>query len=126
MNPWASYRTDNVKAPGSIDLNRFDVVFLEDEEEVRRPLAEAAGFSFEQAAAVRRFPSYRGQRNYPGLYYAATLDAHVGFESWLERNEAMALDFDPRERVCVPAVLAVLGRSGSCPFPCSGLLRQNR
>ncbi|GAA4316380.1 hypothetical protein GCM10023178_26620 [Actinomadura luteofluorescens] len=26
---------------------------------------------------MRRFPSYRGQRNYPGLYYAAMLDAHV-------------------------------------------------
>jgi hypothetical protein len=43
---------------------------------------------------VRSFPAYRGQRNYPGFYYAAALDAHVVFESWrLERDAAMAMDF---------------------------------
>jgi hypothetical protein len=85
-----------VKRQESNDLSGFDVVFLDDEEEVRRPLDSAAELPFERAAAIRQFPSYRGQRNYPGLYYAATLDAHVGFESWLERDEAMALDFDPQ------------------------------
>ncbi|WP_233304269.1 TnsA-like heteromeric transposase endonuclease subunit [Pseudonocardia terrae] len=50
---------------------------------------------FERVAPVRSFPSYQGQRNYPGFYYAATLDAHVVFESWLERDTAMALDFEP-------------------------------
>ncbi|MGC5030877.1 hypothetical protein [Micromonospora sp. DT229] len=45
---------------------------------------------FEEAPAVRSFPSYRGQ----GLYWAACIGDHVGFESWLEREEAMALDFD--------------------------------
>lgn len=64
-------------------------------EETRRPLAEALTVRLENARPVRRFPSYRGQRNYPGLYYAATLDAHVEYESWLERDEAMALDHDP-------------------------------
>ena len=29
-----------------------------------------------------------------GLYYAATMDVHAGFESWLERDVAMTLDFD--------------------------------
>ena len=32
--------------------------------------------------------------NFTVLYYAATMDAHVGFESWLERDVAMMLDFD--------------------------------
>lgn len=58
-------------------------------------LADCTAVPFETGAPVRRFPSYRGQRNYPGYLYAATLDTHVGFESWLERDEAMALDFDP-------------------------------
>jgi hypothetical protein len=44
---------------------------------------------------VRSFPSFRVQVSFPGLYYAATMDAHVGFESWLERDVAMMLDFDP-------------------------------
>ncbi|MFF5173639.1 TnsA-like heteromeric transposase endonuclease subunit [Micromonospora sp. NPDC000089] len=61
---------------------------------VRRGLVDVADVAFEQVPAVRSFPSYRGQRNYPGLYWAACTGAHVGFESWLERDEAMALDFD--------------------------------
>lgn len=33
---------------------------------------------------VRSFPSYRGQRNYPGWYWACTLGRLIGFESWAE------------------------------------------
>lgn len=58
-------------------------------------LGELWGMPFERAAPVRSFPSFRGQVSFPGLYYAATMDAHVGFESWLERDVAMMLDFDP-------------------------------
>lgn len=73
----------------------FEVGFVhEDDGEVRMPLSEAATVSFERVAPVRAFPSYKGQRNYPGLYYATCVDAHVAFESWLERDEAMAMDFD--------------------------------
>jgi hypothetical protein len=50
---------------------------------------------FERAAPARSLRSFRGQVNFPGLYYAATMDVHVGFESWLERDVAMMLDFDP-------------------------------
>jgi hypothetical protein len=49
---------------------------------------------FEHVAPVRSFPSFKGQANFTGLYYAATMNAHVGFESWLERDVAMMLDFD--------------------------------
>jgi hypothetical protein len=49
-------------------------------------VAEVADVGFEAVAAVREFRSYRGQRHFPGWYYAATMDAHVGFESWLERD----------------------------------------
>lgn len=44
---------------------------------------------------VRSFPSYRGQRNYPGWYWSATMGGHIGFESWVERDHLVALDFDP-------------------------------
>jgi hypothetical protein len=61
----------------------------------RGPFGELWGTPFEQVAPVRSFPSARGQVSFPGFYYAATMDAHVGFESWLERDVAMMLDFDP-------------------------------
>lgn len=76
-------------------IAEFEVAFAVDGGEVRQNLRDAAGVRFEDGAPVRRFSSYAGQRNYPGLYYAATMDRHVGFESWLERDQAMALDFDP-------------------------------
>jgi hypothetical protein len=59
-------------------------------------LEDLAGAAFEHSRPIRSIPSYRGQRNFPGLYFAACSGRHVGFESWLERDEAMALDFDPR------------------------------
>ena len=43
---------------------------------------------------VRSFPSYRGQRNFPGWYWSATLGRQIGFESWVERDHLVALDFD--------------------------------
>lgn len=45
---------------------------------------------------VRSFPSYRGQRGFPGWYWASTLGRLVGFESWVERDHLVALDFDAR------------------------------
>ena len=76
-------------------LDAAVVAWMQDDVEVRGLLNEVGGVAFEVARPVRQFPAYRGQRNFPGLYYAATLDAHVGFESWLERDHAMLLDFDP-------------------------------
>lgn len=57
-------------------------------------LSVAVAEAFEAAAPVRSFPSYRGQRHFPGLYWSVTMGAHVGFESWLERDHAILLDFD--------------------------------
>lgn len=69
---------------------------LADGGEVEGLLEELTGVAFEHGRPVRSIPSYRGQRNFPGLYFAACVGRHVGFESWLERDEAMALDFDPQ------------------------------
>ncbi|MEU6177914.1 TnsA-like heteromeric transposase endonuclease subunit [Streptomyces coeruleorubidus] len=59
-------------------------------------LYDAAAVRFEDCRPVRSFPSWKGQRNYPGLWWSATVGRHVGYESWLERDHAMLLDFDSR------------------------------
>jgi hypothetical protein len=74
----------------------FTVEFVDEVGVTRRgPLAALWSTRFECANPARSFPSYRGQKNFSGLYYAATMDTHVGFESWAERDVAMTLDFDP-------------------------------
>jgi hypothetical protein len=74
----------------------FDAVCVaEDGSEHRMSLAALAGVRLEDGRPVRSFPSYRGQRNYPGWYWSATMGRRVGFESWVERDHLVALDFDP-------------------------------
>lgn len=59
------------------------------------PLGEAWSVPFEFGLPVRRFTSRRGQRHLSGLWWCATTGGHVGFESWVERDQLMLLDFDP-------------------------------
>ncbi len=61
----------------------------------REPLGRCWSVAFERVRPVRGFPSFRGQRNRPGLWWFATTGEHVGHESWLERDCLMALDADP-------------------------------
>jgi hypothetical protein len=58
-------------------------------------LARWWGEPFERALPVRSFSSFKGQRNFTGLYWAATSCSLVGYESWVERDAVMSLDFDP-------------------------------
>lgn len=84
--------------PGSrmVPPTGFEVAYAgPDGDEVRRTMGEAVNVPFERLSPVRSFPAYRGQRNYPGFYWSSSSGAHVGYESWLERDEAMAMDFDP-------------------------------
>jgi hypothetical protein len=74
-----------------VDLSYVDVLGVERRDDFDR----LAGVLFENAAPYRSFPSFKGQRNYPGLWWSATMGRHVGFESWLERDTAMLMDFDP-------------------------------
>ncbi len=62
---------------------------------IRVPLADAWALRLEGAPPVRSFPSYKGQRHFPGRWWSATNNQHVGYESWLERDQLMLLDFDP-------------------------------
>jgi hypothetical protein len=78
------------------DDRRFEVSWFDGRGELQAGLVEAVGVPFEAVAPVRSFPSYRGQRHFPGWYYVACMDRLVEFESWLERDHALLLDFDPQ------------------------------
>jgi hypothetical protein len=85
-----------VRASDPLAVGGFEVGYVtEDGAEHRVPLAEAWTVPFESCAPVRRFMSRKGQRHLSGLWWSATTGTHVGFESWLERDHAMLLDFDP-------------------------------
>jgi hypothetical protein len=74
----------------------FEVGYVEPSgEELRRPLADVWAVRFENASPVREFKSYKGQRHLPGLWWSSTVGGHIGYESWLERDHVMLLDFDP-------------------------------
>ncbi|BCI90630.1 TnsA-like heteromeric transposase endonuclease subunit [Mycobacterium kansasii] len=60
----------------------------------RLPLNEAAAVAFENGLPVRRFTTRKGQRHLSGRWWCATTSGHVSFESWLERDHVMLLDFD--------------------------------
>ena len=56
-----------------------------------------------------RSGSGRACASFAGWWYFATTGAHVGFESWLERDHLMLMDFDPDVRGgVVAAVLAAV------------------
>lgn len=55
-----------------LDVGGFEVGWRDAKGEHRRPLGEAEEVEFETGLPVRGFPSYRGQRNFPGLYWSAT------------------------------------------------------
>lgn len=80
----------------------------------RELLARCWPEAFEDAAPVRGFPSYRGQRSWPGAWWFSRTGQLVGYESWVERDVLMALDADP-DVVAVssqPMWLDWLGESG--------------
>lgn len=91
---------DNQGAPlrGGDGAAGFEVAWVREGVEVRRPLADVAGVAFEEVAPTRELPSYRGQRNCPGMYWSAATRDHVIYESRLElarRRQLLFADFDP-------------------------------
>ncbi|WP_197523234.1 hypothetical protein [Actinokineospora pegani] len=73
----------------------FEVAFATEASEQRLPSTESWSVAFESCLPVRRFRSYKGQRHYIGQWWTATTGTLIGFESWLERERLMLLDFDP-------------------------------
>jgi hypothetical protein len=82
-------------APDLVDGYEIAAYLTPDGAQARVPLADAWSLRLEAAPPVRRFTSYKGQRHLPGLWWTATKARHVGYESWLERDHLMLLDFDP-------------------------------
>ena len=64
----------------------------------REALAACCCERFEDALPVRPFHFEKGLRSFAGWWYFATTGTHVGFESWLERDHLMLMDFDPAVR----------------------------
>ena len=62
---------------------------------------------------ARSFPTFEGQRNYPGLLWTATTGTLVGYESLLERDRLWLADFDPAVRRICGQPFWVAGRDGS-------------
>lgn len=52
----------------------------------RLPLLACATIRFEMVEPARRFPSFRGQKNFSGSWRSATMGGHIGYESWMERD----------------------------------------
>lgn len=73
----------------------FEVAFADDEGEQRVGLPAALSVPFEVCRPVREFSSYKGQRHLSGRWWTATTGTLVGYESWLERDRLVLLDFDP-------------------------------
>jgi hypothetical protein len=61
----------------------------------REPLSSCCGTRFEEALPARPFRFEKGLQSFAGWWYFATTGSHVGFESWLERDHLMLMDFDP-------------------------------
>jgi hypothetical protein len=82
---------------GPLANGGFEVSYVPDDgAEHRVPITQAAwAVPLEHGSPVRRFTSRKGQRHLSGLWWSATTGGHVGFESWLERDHLLNLDFDP-------------------------------
>ena len=73
----------------------FDIeAVAEDGTRRKVPLASATRIPFADMTPVRRIKARKGQRHLPGRWWSATGGRHVGYESWLERDQVMWLDWD--------------------------------
>ncbi len=61
----------------------------------RASLLSCSDVRFEDVRPVRSFRWPRDTDHFPGWWWWSTTSRHVGFESWLERDHLMLLDFDP-------------------------------
>jgi hypothetical protein len=87
---------DAAAALAGVGDDGFAVEFVDIDGSLRcEPLSRCVNLRFEEVLPAREFPVFKGQRNFPGRWWSATVGRHVGYESWLERDHVMLLDFDP-------------------------------
>jgi hypothetical protein len=73
-----------------------------------------ASVRLEAALAIRRFYGWQGRRNYEGQWWwSSTAAGHVPFESLLERDALMAIDFSPDAVAVAAQPLALLWPRGT-------------
>lgn len=75
-------------------------------------LADVRAHDVARGLPVRGFPTYMGQRNYPGLLWMATTQSLVGYESLLERDRLWLADYDPTVSLVLSQPFWVSGRDG--------------
>jgi hypothetical protein len=61
----------------------------------REALSVCAAEPLEEAQPVRPFHFEKGGVSFAGWRWLSTTGRHVGFESWLERDHLILMDFDP-------------------------------
>lgn len=69
-------------------------ILLADGTELAGPLASITLDRVDEWAPRRAWRWYKDQRHYPGFYWCATTQCHVGYESLLERDRLMLADFE--------------------------------
>jgi hypothetical protein len=79
----------------TVPLGEFEVVYADENGEQRIDLIDTWRVPLESACPVRGFPSYKGQRHHSGRWWTSTTGTLIGYESWLERDRLILLDFDP-------------------------------
>ncbi|GAA4658515.1 hypothetical protein GCM10023347_07180 [Streptomyces chumphonensis] len=84
-----------VGAYGDPALSAFELDFFDSGRRRRIALGSGWDVRFEDVAPVRGFRWNKGGRGFAGWYYTATTGSHVGYESWLERDRLILLDFVP-------------------------------
>lgn len=79
----------------------------------RRRGGQARADLIVEGLPVRVPPTYRGQRSYPGLFWAATNDRTLVYESLLELDRLWLADFDPTvTAICTQPFQATGGDGG--------------
>jgi hypothetical protein len=85
-----------VSADADLECARFVVEYVgSDGALAKEPLGSCAVAGFEGVPAVRSFRFSKGMRSFAGWWWFASTGEHVGYESWLERDHLMLMDFDP-------------------------------
>lgn len=73
----------------------YELAYVDETRRLRQePLSRGWTVAFEDVGPVREFRWSRSQRHWPGWWWSSTSNRHVGYESWLERDHVMLLDFD--------------------------------
>ena len=84
-------------------------------DEVRTTWEQARADLIVEGLPVRVPPTYRGQRNYPGLFWASTNRRTLVYESLLELERLWLADFDPTVAQIATQPFQITGRDTAGP-----------